>query len=198
MGLRLERGSAAHPNPARLRYKDFGSDLDKCQSLALVCGAGYRLTYRRQGSTKGFGSVSIDSSGGSVPQSLADVIDTEPWDLYERLQGEGVVWDDTIDGFLIGSYDLVRSTLRQDNNVFHNPMGDRAATDPHMVAIHRSPRDIRLIYGEDHHRFHSWWYRALSRTTCERWRPTRIRPIVNAVIDRFAVVAPLSSGPSLP
>jgi cytochrome P450 len=129
--------------------------------------------------------VTVGADDDPIVVSLRDTIDTEPWQLYEHLQQHGVVWDDQISALLIGSYDLVRSTLRQDEKVFRRPKGDRARNDPYLAALQRSPRDITLIYGEDHQRFHRWWYQALSHTNCERWRPTRIRPVVDAVISRF-------------
>jgi cytochrome P450 len=124
--------------------------------------------------------------GANAPASLRDVVEREPWDLYEQVQRDRVVWDDKMDRWLIGSYDLVRSTLRRDDKAFRRPKGAQAMADPYLLQLTRCPRDITLLYGEDHTRFHRWWQAVLSRSTCERWRPTRIRPIVHAIIDRFA------------
>jgi cytochrome P450 len=117
---------------------------------------------------------------------LRNTVDMEPWEVYEHLAERGAIWDDQMGGLLVGSYDLVRATLRQDDAVFQRRKGAQAREDPYLAALQYSMRDITLIYGEEHTRFHRWWYQAVSRANCERWRPTRIRPIVHAAIDRFA------------
>lgn len=127
-----------------------------------------------------------ETTGCSAGMSLRDIADQEPWGFYEQLQRERVVWDGEINRLLVGSYDLVRSTLRRDDRAFRRPKGALALADPYLAGLTRSPRDITLIYGEDHTRFHRWWQAVLSRENCSQWRATRIRPIVHAVIDRFA------------
>ena len=118
--------------------------------------------------------------------SLVDVVEAEPWEYYEELSKAGIVWDDRMDAFLIGSYDLVRAALRQDDKALRRRKNGQALGDPRLAKLLYSPRDITRTLGEEHKRFHMWWFQAVSRANCERWRPTRIRPIVHSIIDRFA------------
>jgi cytochrome P450 len=117
--------------------------------------------------------------------SLSDLVDRPPWDFYERLQQCGVVWDNHLGGLLIGSHELVRSTLRQDETLYRRRTKVQADADPFLAGLLWSQRDITLLHGDSHRRFHAWWYQTVSRAACEAWRPTRIRPIVQMSIDRF-------------
>jgi cytochrome P450 len=55
-----------------------------------------------------------------------------------------------------------------------------------MLALAHSPRGISSLHGTEHARFHLWWLQAFSNSNVRSWRPTRIRPVVHKMIDRFA------------
>jgi cytochrome P450 len=121
-------------------------------------------------------------------ESFRTTADLEPYEYYERLRElGGVAWDDELNGLLLGSYDVVRETLRQDTRRFTKEMGEWAANDPAFLATKGSLRDITLLHGRPHTLFHRWWLQMVSPTTVEDWRETRIRPVVERIIDRFAV-----------
>jgi cytochrome P450 len=119
--------------------------------------------------------------------SFNTTVDREPYDYYDRLREAGdVVWDQDLHALLVGSYDLVRSLLRQDGRVLRKPRAEEFENDPVWRSLVQSPRVISATVGKEHARYHTWWLKAYSRANVERWRPTRIRPVVHAMIDRFA------------
>jgi cytochrome P450 len=119
-------------------------------------------------------------------ESFRSTADGELFEYYARLRDEGAaVWDEGMNALLIGSYDLVRSTLQQDGRTLRWPRSDHLKEDPVVLALTHTPRAISSLHGEAHKRFHLWWLRAFSRSNVERWRATRIRPVVHAAIDRF-------------
>jgi cytochrome P450 len=120
-------------------------------------------------------------------ESMKSTVDREPYEYYERLREFGdAVWDDELQAVLICSYDLVRETLRQDGRTLRKPRGQEVHLDPVWRALAYSTRGIAATKGTEHTRFHTWWLQAFSRANVQRWRPTYIQPVVDAIIDRFA------------
>jgi cytochrome P450 len=119
-------------------------------------------------------------------ESFKTTVDQEPFGYYERLREAGdVVWDQDLQALLIGSYDLVRSLLRQDGRALRKPRAEEFQNDPVIRSLVHSPRVISATVGKEHARYHTWWLKAYSRANVERWRPTRIQPVVDDIIDRF-------------
>jgi cytochrome P450 len=122
-----------------------------------------------------------------VVESFKTTLDQEPYEYYERLrESGGVSWDDELNGLLVCPYDLVLDTAQRDKRTFRRPDGDYVKTDPVLAALKGSSRDITILHGAAHQRFHRWWFRVVSPEKVEGWRETRIRPVVHRIIDRFA------------
>jgi cytochrome P450 len=119
--------------------------------------------------------------------SFRSTVDREPYEFYEHVRTlGGIVWDDEMNGLLVGSYDVVRDTLRRDTRRFVKVEGDRAETDPVFLAVKGGPRAIELLHGEAHKVFHKWWLDVVSRRSVAEWQRLLIRPLVDRTIDRFA------------
>jgi cytochrome P450 len=125
-------------------------------------------------------------------RSLFEVVDDEPWQLYERVRDAGgVAWDDRANGWLVVSYDLIKQMGHADDidwqaltTAGDDPDAGMAWDD--WTALRGGPRTLSLREGEDHHVFHRWWLKALSPKVLQRWGETLIEPICHRQIDRFA------------
>jgi len=118
--------------------------------------------------------------------SIRSVVEQDPYPFYEQLQEKGeAVWDDELNALLITSYALVRSTLQQDGRDLRWPRADRVEREPVFRAL-TGARQISTVFGEDHARFHRWWLQTFSSGNVRRWRPTDIKPVVDAMVDRFS------------
>ena len=88
---------------------------------------------------------------------------------------------------LVGSYQLVRSMLRRDDlDTFRRSKGARALRDPYLTRLTHSPRDITLIDGDDHTRFHQKGLACYHERTASDGARLASVQIVHHVIDRFA------------
>lgn len=127
---------------------------------------------------------------------IPSIAGTEPWRYYEQLRrAGGIVWDDEMEAWLVGSYDLARQMGVDEGTVWHHPripvdeytpfgwsredwfdfLGFGSALTPQAVAD-----------GPEHHRIHRWWMRAFSGRALTALGDTLIRPIAHSEIDRFA------------
>ena len=129
-------------------------------------------------------------------ESLLMTEDIDPWDYFNRLRSVGaVVWDEKLNAWLVSSYQACKQVAR-DEKVWRHPAQDEhgdVAGHPYLevdrdayIKIEGGPRSSQFLRGPEHTRQHRWWARALSPRVMENWRTTMIRPIVDAMIDRFA------------
>ncbi len=114
-------------------------------------------------------------------ESLVTTADREPYEYYERLRATGdVVWDEGLQSWLATTHNACKGLMRNDEALFSHP--DICSPAEIRVA---GGRQLKLLRGEEHLRVHRWYMRLLSPKVVDAWRPTRIRPIVDLVMDRF-------------
>ena len=116
---------------------------------------------------------------------LSSTINVPPFESYDRMREEPVRWDESMDGWVVSSYDLCKQVLRGDYTVIRPIDQDNREVVARVTA---SPRHLNLLVGDDHRRMHHWWLRLFSPTRVERYRESVVRPIVAATVDRFVAV----------
>jgi cytochrome P450 len=127
-----------------------------------------------------------ETSPPASPPSFVGTADREPWSYYEDLRrgNTDVFWDDGFGAWMIASYALCREVLKRDERLFRRADAEAVRADATLRAL-KGPRDITILEGEEHQRMHRWWLRAVSQQQVASWMPTRIRPVIDNVIDRF-------------
>jgi cytochrome P450 len=120
------------------------------------------------------------------PPSFATTAGDDPWSYYEDLRRDGVdiFWDDEFEAWMIASYALTRDVLKRDERSFRRADAEVVASDATYLAL-KGEREITILEGDEHQRMHRWWLRAVSQQQVARWLPLRIRPVIDAVIERF-------------
>jgi cytochrome P450 len=128
--------------------------------------------------------------------SLGETEGVEPWDYYDRLRELGdVVWDETMNAWLVSSYELVKEIGRKDEELYERNYVPREGRKQlgmtpeewmHFIGGGSTQAQPALLTGEEHERQHRWWMRAFSPRVLSQWRETLFRPICNEEIDRFS------------
>jgi cytochrome P450 len=126
--------------------------------------------------------------------SFAEVVGSEASGYYSRLHQAGdMVWDETLQAWLITSRELVRKVGLEDDSVWqsplvpdpdHWPLGIEPAAWVEMLGP--SWKSISFLEGDAHRRFHRWWVRSFMPRALARLNETLIQPIAHAQIDRIA------------
>lgn len=125
--------------------------------------------------------------------SFLSTYDQDPYAFYrEALQHRGeqgyeqrdVVWDEGLKAWLVTSYEACKDVLKRDDTSFFMPerLGESRKV---LEQAQGGPRQILLMSGDEHLRMHQLWLRMFSPRRAEEWRGNVIRPIANALIDRF-------------
>ncbi|MEO5951968.1 MAG: hypothetical protein ABIQ44_05795, partial [Chloroflexia bacterium] len=114
--------------------------------------------------------------------SLKATADHDPYSYYDELRKRGeVVWDDGLQCWIATTYIACKEMMRNDMVYFTNlDFQDEVAI---KIA---GGRQLKLLTGEEHHRAHLWHLRFLSPRLAVEWKPAKIQPLVNMLIDRFA------------
>jgi cytochrome P450 len=116
----------------------------------------------------------------SAPATYRETADSEPFEFYRRgRDGGGVIWDESMDAWLVTSYAACRDLLRDDEN-FGSAFGE--VDRDTYIAIRGGPRQHIFLMGEQHHRVHRWWLQMLSPRVVPQWR-ANVATIVNALLD---------------
>ena len=134
--------------------------------------------------------TTTESIGGFV-----GTLDQEPWDYLSSVeQLGGVVWDDSMQAFLVSGHELLKELARQDNAMWRHvlqPSTDgrhsMGLTYDQLIAVEGgSARTLFLIDGDPHKRLHRWWVEALSPPVLETVFETVLRPTVREELDKVA------------
>ena len=128
--------------------------------------------------------------------SFLSTYDQDPYAFYRQAiarqeGGEGgasdkgeVFWDEGLKAWLVTSYAACKDVLKRDDASFFMPerLGESRKV---LEQAQGGPRQILLLSGDEHLRMHQLWLRLFSPRRAEEWRKRIIRPIANALIDRF-------------
>jgi cytochrome P450 len=119
----------------------------------------------------------------------------EPWQLIEEVQQRGdIVWDESLNAWVITSFDEVRKMAQADGTDYTSPFVPDDTRKPYGLSTadyiwfmgHGSEHALMLIEGEEHHKQHRWWLNAFSPRVLSNWREEVIRPIAEHEIARIA------------
>ena len=138
------------------------------------------------------GGVATTTALGSVDVT----VDVEPWDYYEGVRTAGdVVWDETLQAWLVSSYDLIKEVGRRDDDDFvlsyviderrPAPMGLSPEEWRYFIGL-GAKHFIVTDAGEPHERQHRWWMHAFTPRVLRQWQESLFRPICHRQIDAFA------------
>jgi cytochrome P450 len=105
-----------------------------------------------------------------------------PYEAYERMLEEPVRWDESVDGWVVSGYGVLKEVLRGDYTFIRHIDFDQRELVAKVVA---GDRHLNFLVGDDHRRVHQWWLRLFSPMRVERYRETVVNPIVSATVDRF-------------
>jgi cytochrome P450 len=132
--------------------------------------------------------ISVNAAGVGA---LTTTDGLDPVGYYERLRELGdPVWDETMNAWLVVSYDLLKQLVREEGVVWglakaaHVPPGLTPEEWEDYMTLH-SPRTLHASVGEDHDRQHRWWMRTFSGRTVRLLGDTLVRPVANAQLDRI-------------
>lgn len=115
--------------------------------------------------------------------SLTATVGQAPAEAYEQLREAGeVVWDPSVQAWIVTSYDACRAVFMQDNQAFRHQYQEYKGTP---LGDLLGARHLAILSGNEHKQLHTWFLRTLSAKAVDGWRETIIRPIINARIDRF-------------
>jgi cytochrome P450 len=95
---------------------------------------------------------------------------------------EPVRWDDSMNGWVVSTYDLVKEVLRGDDNLCRHMDFDNAEVVSGVIG---NPRHMSFITGDEHRRMHQWWIKLFSPAQAARYQETVVKPIVTATFDRL-------------
>jgi cytochrome P450 len=93
-----------------------------------------------------------------------------------------VGFDERLGAWVVTTYEGCRQMLSADVVDFRHV---DQATDPFLVKLSGGARQLKFLYGDEHHRVHHWWLRAFSPKAVAPLQETLIRPIVDVTVDRF-------------
>jgi cytochrome P450 len=138
---------------------------------------------------------------GSAPTtdgigSLEQTDGIPPWDYYERLRERGdVVWDETLQAWLVSSYELVMEVARKDEELFERNYVPREGRSQlgmtpeewvWFMSGGSTKAGLSMQTGSDHEHKHRWFMQSFSPRVLKQWRETLFRPICEQEIARFA------------
>ena len=140
------------------------------------------------------------SQTAGVPQTatigdFVETLDREPWDYLARVEElGGVVWDASMQAYLVSGHKLLKELARDDNALWRHvlqPGSDGShsmgLTYDQLIAVEGgSARTLFLIDGGPHKRLHRWWVEALSPGVLESVFETILKPTVREELDRVA------------
>jgi cytochrome P450 len=116
---------------------------------------------------------------------LASTMNLPPYEAYDRMLEEPVRWDESVDGWVVSGYGVLKEVLRGDYTFIRHIDFDQRELVAKVVA---GDRHLNFLVGEDHRRLHQWWLRLFSPTRVARYRESVVRPIVAATVDRFVAL----------
>jgi cytochrome P450 len=117
---------------------------------------------------------------GSMP-SYRTTLDTDPYDFYDRVRREGVVWDEALNSWLVGAHELIRETMRRDKKLVRHATSD--LKDEKRNIISGGSRSRLLMHGDDHTRHHRFFVQHFTYAVVDGWRETLLRPIADRILD---------------
>ena len=121
----------------------------------------------------------------TMPASMAGLTDVDPYPFYESVRARGpLVWDDSMRGFLVTSYELCRD-IEMHEELYRHPYADASPELIEIKSVKGGHRNITISQGEDHTRIHKWLLGLFVPRTVEQYREKHIRPIITGLIDRF-------------
>ncbi|HWL42011.1 MAG TPA: cytochrome P450 [Ilumatobacter sp.] len=136
-------------------------------------------------------AVSVQEHG--LP-SFSSTIGHEPYEYYERLRELGpVVWDDSLNAWLVTSMELSKEVLRNDQVDWMPPEKHAGPPMPGLdrqrwkdFMAYESSKTLHVDDFGEHNRMHRWWMRTFSGRALQVLGDTLVRPVAHAQIDRFA------------
>jgi cytochrome P450 len=117
-----------------------------------------------------------------IPE-LSSTMNVPPYESYDRMREEPVRWDESMDGWVVSSYELCKEVLRGDTTISRHINQDSREV---AARITGAPHHLNFLMGDEHRRVHQWWLRLFSPTQVERYRESVVKPVVAATVDRFA------------
>ncbi len=123
------------------------------------------------------------ASRGGCPLHLRDSENTLPFDLYAELRAAGpVIWDDSMNGWLVTSLAHCREVFRNDNTLFRHPDGD---SDGDYAQMSPGLRPLKTLSGEPQRKLHNWMMRAFTPAETSAMRDGLIRDVIHAALDNI-------------
>lgn len=116
-----------------------------------------------------------------------DTVNTEPYEFYERIRRMGeVVWDASMNAWLVTSYDLSREILK-DDELFAHPYAVMRASEQYLKIRSNNPRSFHFLTGDQHKAMHRWYFRdLLSPKWVEQYRPVLVEEVVRHRLEQLS------------
>ncbi|MHA3795395.1 cytochrome P450 [Rhizorhabdus wittichii] len=113
---------------------------------------------------------------------MSEVAGTDPYAFYDRVrEQEGLVWDPSMKGWLVTSYDACKMVEIEEHR-FRHPYADASPT---LIDIKGGHRNITVLQGAEQQSMHRFLMRLFGPKNIHGYRERHIKPIVAALIDRF-------------
>lgn len=115
------------------------------------------------------------------PMSLRSSENLLPFDFYKDLRARGpVVWDDSMNAWLLTTPDACRELFKGDITVFRHPDGD---SDGDYAAMSPGLRPLKTLTGDSQRRLHNWMMRAFTPAETSAMRDGLIKDVIQAALD---------------
>lgn len=127
--------------------------------------------------------VTVAPSAPGCPFTpLQQLAGRDPYADYEAMRGNGkLVWDASMNGWLVLDYELCRHVELHEDDQFRNVYAD---ADPLLVELKGGASNISLTQGEAHKKLRRFHISLLSPKLLENYRQNIVLPITEAMIRR--------------
>ncbi|MFT4011847.1 MAG: cytochrome P450 [Paracoccus sp. (in: a-proteobacteria)] len=122
-----------------------------------------------------------ETSHTGCPMHLRGSENTVPFDFYADLRRTGpVVWDESMNGWLVTTLSACREVFRSDNTLFRHPDGDAGGD---YAVMSPGLRPLKTLTGEPQRKLHNWMMKAFTPAETSAMRDGLIRDVILAALE---------------
>ena len=119
----------------------------------------------------------------TCPIPLMSLEDRDPFEHYEAMRSVGkVVWDDSVNGWLVLDFELCRHVELHEEDQFRNAYAD---ADPLVVELKGGRSNITISQGKQHDILRRFHMKLLSPKALDSYRNNIVIPIVTESLARL-------------
>jgi cytochrome P450 len=114
--------------------------------------------------------------------SLLSTADVDPVPFFDHyLANQPVVWDESMKGWLVFSYDLCKH-IEEREDLYRHPYADASEL---LLEIKGGKRNITVLQGDEHMRMHRYLVRLFAPKAIQGYIDEHLKPILDYLFDRL-------------